>query len=760
LPHHAALLTASGVSSTVARLRGYRTAHSLAELQRLGFGRNQGSVPALVIPVYGLDGNISLYQVRPDAPRINREGRAARYEVPRGARLVIDVPPAARQFILDPAVRLLVCIGIRSADAAAGLGIACIALLHPRGWKNSSADWNHIPLAGREMAIITDSSAHGSPDALQDSAELQSFLAGWGAVVRIVVLTPGPEGQRWNLDDYLAAGHGADDVWSLPSVDVLAGATRAAVPQPPDRYRRTDHGLCLELIDQEGNIALRPITNFDVRIIAELNVTDGIEVHTEIEIEANVAGERRYKTIRADEFARMLWVIPAFGPRAVVYAGDQVQDHVRAAIQLLSDSVVRRTIYTHLGWVFHDGRWWFLHAGGAIGDAGAVTWDAGPDGRPVTKFRHARYFGDVGPTGPVCAPEPPFLTMGVRALEPLQRFRLPVPQHGDALIAAVRRSLELLDLAPDCLTLPLLAATYRAPLGDTNYSLSVDGVTGKGKTTFMALFQQHSGAGLDYEHLPAGFDSTANWLEAIAYCAKDNMVVVDDLVMRGSRGDVDRVNREADRFLRSQANRTGRGRCNANGTPRLTRPSRCLPVCTQEDAPWGHSLNARVFRLAVCNLDILAPERLEKLNEFQALASDGVLAAAMAGYVSYLAQDLPDVQAWHRERRQELIEALRADGRHPRTAYIAADLGAAFNVFLNFALEVGAITEDENRRYWERLDYALSEQVEDQHRHLKSQDPIEQFLACLRAALTGHQCHIAGKLDGSSPHRPGCWGVA
>ncbi len=191
----------------------------------------------------------------------------------------------------------------------------------------------------------------------------------------------------------------------------------------------------------------------------------------------------------------------------------------------------------------------------------------------------------------------------MRALEPLQRFRLPVPQHGDALIAAVRRSLELLDLAPDCLTLPLLAATYRAPLGDTNYSLSVDGVTGKGKTTFMALFQQHSGAGLDYEHLPAGFDSTANWLEAIAYCAKDNMVVVDDLVMRGSRSDVDRVNREADRFLRSQANRTGRGRCNANGTPRLARSSRCLPVCTQEDAPWGHSLNSRVFRLAVCNLD-------------------------------------------------------------------------------------------------------------------------------------------------------------
>ncbi len=212
LPHHAALLTSSGINPAVARLRGYRTAQRQAQLQRLGFARNQGNVPALVIPVYGLDGIVRLYQIRPDEPRVNRDGQLARYEVPRGARLIIDVPPGGRQFILDPALRLLVCVGVRSADAAASRGMACIALLHPRGWRNSSADWDRIPLADREVAIVVDSSGHATPEALEGAADLRSFLARRNAAVRVLVLPPGPEGQRRNLDDFLAAGHGADDV--------------------------------------------------------------------------------------------------------------------------------------------------------------------------------------------------------------------------------------------------------------------------------------------------------------------------------------------------------------------------------------------------------------------------------------------------------------------------------------------------------------------------------------------------------------------
>src|SRR5262249_15865840 len=136
----------------------------------------------------------------------------------------------------------------------------------------------------------------------------------------------------------------------------------------------------------------------------------------------------------------------------------------------------------------------------------------------------------------------------------------------------------------------------------------------------------------------------------------------------------------------------------------------------------------------------------------------GALAQAMAGYVAHLAADLPGTQAWHRERRQELIQALQEDGRHPRTAFVAADLAAAFNVLLHFAHQVGPITQEELDRYWERLDDALSAQIDNQHRHLKSQDPVGQFLECLHAALAGHQCHVANLAGGEPPGRPGCWG--
>ena len=207
-----------------------------------------------------------------------------------------------------------------------------------------------------------------------------------------------------------------DDVWALaaadlPAADLPANPVPSAGSVRPDRYRRTDQGLCLELVDREGNVALQPLTNFDARIIAELNVTDGAEAQTELEIEARVAGESRAEVIRAEDFAQMRWVIPALGPRAVVYAGPGVEDHARAAIQLLSDAVMRRTIYTHLGWVRHGDQWWFLTAGAAIGADGAVTWDAGPDGRPVAKFNQRPRIGVTGPIGPVELPETMPMTM-------------------------------------------------------------------------------------------------------------------------------------------------------------------------------------------------------------------------------------------------------------------------------------------------------------------------------------------------------------
>src|SRR5258708_3731577 len=53
LPQHRRLIEGSAISEEVARERGYRSVEKKAELARLGFGRTQQIVPALLNPVHG-----------------------------------------------------------------------------------------------------------------------------------------------------------------------------------------------------------------------------------------------------------------------------------------------------------------------------------------------------------------------------------------------------------------------------------------------------------------------------------------------------------------------------------------------------------------------------------------------------------------------------------------------------------------------------------------------------------------------------------
>ena len=100
--HRRMLFEESGIGARVAVKRGYRTVTSKAELERLGFGRSQRSVPALLMPIFGPAGEIVLYQSRPDEPRIGKRGKPVKYETPSGAGMALDVHPFCRERIGDP----------------------------------------------------------------------------------------------------------------------------------------------------------------------------------------------------------------------------------------------------------------------------------------------------------------------------------------------------------------------------------------------------------------------------------------------------------------------------------------------------------------------------------------------------------------------------------------------------------------------------------------------------------------------------------
>jgi len=97
LQSHFEHLQESGLSPDIIRERGYKSELGKAHLQSLGFGRSQCRTPAILVPLWGVDGEVVNYQIRPDIPRINPKGKPIKYETREGASNRFDVPPEMSQ---------------------------------------------------------------------------------------------------------------------------------------------------------------------------------------------------------------------------------------------------------------------------------------------------------------------------------------------------------------------------------------------------------------------------------------------------------------------------------------------------------------------------------------------------------------------------------------------------------------------------------------------------------------------------------------
>ena len=186
LPHHDQLIRDSAISSDVAEARGYRSIEKKSQLEELGFNEKQRRVPGLLIPVHGVTDDIVLHQYRPDNPRAGKDGKLIKYEMPSGTRMALDVPPAARPHLENPARPLFITEGIRKADSAVSHGLCCIALLgvwsfrgtNQDGGKVALPDWEYVALNDREVYIVFDSDVMMKPAVHQALVRLKAFLEG------------------------------------------------------------------------------------------------------------------------------------------------------------------------------------------------------------------------------------------------------------------------------------------------------------------------------------------------------------------------------------------------------------------------------------------------------------------------------------------------------------------------------------------------------------------------------------------------------
>jgi len=330
----------------------------------------------------------------------------------------------------------------------------------------------------------------------------------------------------------------------------------------------------------------------------------------------------------------------------------------------------------------------------------------------------------------------------------MSRYELRSPSGPEALKAAVKASLRLVELGPPSISFPLLAATYRAVFGDADFSIHLAGETGAFKSELAALHQQHFGADMDRLHLPGAWSSTGNALEVMAFSAKDALFVIDDFAPQGSATDVARLHAAADRVFRAAGNHAGRGRLDSTAKLREPKPPRALILSTGEEIPYGQSIRARLLILELSKGDVDA----SALTECQCDARKGLFAEAMGGFLQWLAGDHERARAVFIQKVVGHRARAFSDGAHARLPEIVANLQATFETYLDFGVECGAIDLATREHLVDRCWAALRDAAEAQAKHQAATEPTARFLALLRSLLTSGRGHLAAR-SGGEPER-------
>ena len=531
-----------------------------------------------------------------------------------------------------------------------------------------------------------------------------------------------------DLEAALTDFYGAlQDTLAMPDEEMTAHAAPGGEPE----YSSGPDGLRRMTCDSQGKARFTHLTNFDARICEEVTEDDGVESRKVLRMQATIGSRRMAFALPATKFGPMNWPIENLGSEAILYPGTSTREHARTAIQVLSglEGISLRQVFSHTGWRKVDGNLAYLHAGGAIGAIGAIPGvEVGLDGK-------------------------------------LAAYRLPAPPDGDELIEAVRSSLEIADLVAEHVAIPILGAAYRAPMGPCGFSLNLSGETGKGKSVVAGLAQQHYGPEMDHDALPESWTSTSNALELHLNRAKDTITVIDDFVTKGGPADVQRIHGKADRVLRAVGNQSSRSRLDSSLTARPSRPPRGLAIVTGEEIPQGHSLRARMLLITVKAGDVplfLAPKSLtgpsgreQRFMAIQKKAKDGILAAATAGYLRWLA---PQYDAL-RSSLESDVDAFRrffaAD--HARTAGIMAHLAYGWHTFLTFAVDIGALTQTESNELMAKVKEALKALALAQADLQAESDPVDRYFEILAAALASGRAHVSPG-DGISTLADELWG--
>lgn len=408
-----------------------------------------------------------------------------------------------------------------------------------------------------------------------------------------------------------------------------------------------------------------PLSNFTA---LARRVIDDDAIRFEVEVDGPQG--RSVIVVSEAELASLRWT--ARVPGLAVSPGAQA--HLRAAISLHSAELAEVRVATRLGWHEVGGRQVYVHGQGVVGDASGLRVDLPP---------------------------------------PLDGFALPSsPGHPTAI-------LDLLDLGPDEVTVPLVGGIVRSILGEPRFCLSIVGPTGTGKTMTAQVAQSFFGC-----TTPAGsWSSTPNfntWLCAEAA----GTIVIDDFVpgdtAQGSAAVLDQV-------LRAAGNGLGRGRLGS-----AAKAPRALVVSTAEALP-ATGVASLIARMIVLRLqpDDLDWDRLTYLQE-----SSERNTAWTRAFIEWCAPQLDDLRRRVAGFTQELRPRFKEFEVHARTVDALAELGASWLILTEYLLDAGAVDRGRARTLVARAQAALDRAAHVQALIQLAGDPAKLFTVVLHELVS------------------------
>jgi hypothetical protein len=176
-------------------------------------------------------------------------------------------------------------------------------------------------------------------------------------------------------------------------------------------------------------------------------------------------------------------------------------------------------------------------------------------------------------------------------------------------------------------------------------------------------------------------------------------------------------------------------------------------LATGEEVPQGQSIRARLLIIDVGQDEV---DRAT-LTECQKAGQQGHFSASMGAFLVWMAAQYEGLQQRLSTRVEEMRAQFQSAAVHARLPSAAAALAASFEIFLEFAEEIGAIGHAERVELAQRSVRALNELIARQPNYQHASDPAARFMNLLRTALTSGCAHVADR-RGKAPEEPVTWG--